>query len=85
MPEEKIITPHRLTLQDRKQLSMTGVTEVVSFEEDAVVLKTGLGTLSVHGQGLKLKTLSPQGGQVELTGTVSALVYQEPRKRRFWG
>ena len=78
-------SPHRLTLNERRQLSMTGVTEVVSFEEDAVVLKTGLGTLTVHGQGLKLKTLSPQGGQVEVTGTVSALIYQEPRKRRFWG
>ena len=85
MPEEKNITPHKLTLQDRKQLSMTGVTEVISFEEDAVVMKTGLGTLTVHGQGLKLKTLSPQGGQVELTGTVTALIYQEPRRRRFWG
>lgn len=85
MAEEKNITPHKLTLQDRKSLSMTGVNEVVSFEEDAVVLKTSLGTLTVHGQGLKLKTLSPQGGQVEVTGTVSALIYQEPRKRRFWG
>ena len=85
MAEEKNITPHKLTLQDRKSLSMTGVTEVVSFEEDAVVLKTGLGTLMIHGQGLKLKTLSPQGGQVEVSGTVSALIYQEPRKRRFWG
>ncbi len=85
MTEEKNNTPHKLTLQDRKSLSMTGVAEVLSFEEDAVVLKTGLGTLTVHGQGLKLKTLSPQGGQVELTGTVSALIYQEPRRRRFFG
>jgi len=78
MPEEPI--PHSLTLQDRTKLTMTGVTEVVRFDEEAVVLQTGLGGLIVQGQDLKLKNLSPQGGQVALEGTVTALSYEEPRK-----
>ena len=52
---------------------MTGVTEVVSFEENNVVLQTGLGTLVVQGSDLKLKTLSPEGGQVEVDGSISAV------------
>ena len=73
--------PHDLTLQQRQKLTMTGVTEVVSFDESAVVLQTGLGILMVHGQGLQLKQLSPDGGQVCVDGSISALVYEEPRQR----
>ena len=70
--EERNGYPHRLELKERKELTVTGVTEVVSFDEEAVVLKTSLGTLMVHGRGLQLKTLSVNGGQVEVSGTVSA-------------
>ena len=71
--------PHGLRLEERKKLTMTGVTEVVSFDEEAVVVKTALGTLIVQGHDLKLKTLSPEGGQVDITGTVTSLNYQEPK------
>ena len=70
---------HKLTLTERKSLTLTGVTEVISFDENAVILKTGLGTLVIHGQGLQLKNLSLDGGQVGVEGTVSALIYEEPR------
>ena len=82
MTEERF--PHKLTLNERKQLTMSGVTEVVSFEETSVVLQTGLGTLVVQGQGLKLKTLSPEGGQVAVDGDISALIYEEPREGSLW-
>ena len=82
MTEERF--PHKLTLNERRQLTMSGVTEVVSFEETSVVLQTGLGTLVVQGQGLKLKTLSPEGGQVAVDGDISALIYEEPREGGLW-
>ena len=80
--------PHCLTLRERRELTMTGVTEVVSFEEPAVVLHTALGTLTVQGSGLQLKTLSLEGGQVAVDGDISALIYEEPRLggwRRLFG
>lgn len=76
--------PHSLTLKERGKLTMTGVTEVVSFEDTAVVLQTELGVLTVHGRDLQLKTLSLEGGQVAVDGTVSALVYEEPRQGGSW-
>ena len=77
--------PHKLTLQQREDLNMTGVTEVVSFDDQAVVLKTHLGTLTVLGQDLVLKTLSQDGGQVAVSGHISSLTYEEPRAGGFWG
>ena len=81
--------PHKLCLNERKELTMTGVTEVVSFDDSAVVLRTALGTLLIQGQQLQLKTLSLDGGQVAVEGSICALTYEEPRQgfswRRFLG
>ena len=76
--------PHKLQLVERQQLTMTGVTEVVSFDVTAVVLQTSLGTLVIQGRELQLKNLSLEGGQVSVSGTVSALIYEEPRQGGGW-
>lgn len=86
MEEPKL--PHKLQLNERRQLTMSGVMEVVSFDENTVVLQTALGTLIVQGSQLQLKTLSLEGGQVAVDGNISALIYEEPREkgwRRFFG
>lgn len=82
--------PHKLTLNERKNLTMIGVTEVVSFDDSTVILHTGLGTLVVQGRDLQLKTLSLDGGQVAVDGSIAALIYEEPRQtgglmRRLFG
>lgn len=84
MAQEGLVLPHKLTLNERTALTMTGVTEVVSFDEAAVVLQTSLGTLVVQGRGLQLKTLSVDGGQVAVDGNVAALIYEENRSDGFF-
>ena len=79
MAQEAIKLPHKLTLNERKSLTVTGVTEVVSFDEASVVLRTSMGTLVVDGTELQLKTLSQDGGQVAVEGKVSSMVYEETR------
>lgn len=82
MGQEQI--PHKLTLSERKVLTMTGVTEVISFDDTCVVLQTGMGMLTVQGQDLQLKNLSLDGGQIEVDGAVGALIYEEPRQSGGW-
>ena len=82
MAQEQIQLPHKLTLNERKNLTMHGVTEVVSFDDSTVILKTHLGILHVSGENLVLKTLSVEGGQVAVDGHVSSLIYEEPRPER---
>ena len=76
--------PHKLTLDERKSLTMTGVTEVVSFDDASVVLHTALGTLLVQGRELQLKQLALDGGSVAVEGHISALSYEEPRQSGGW-
>ena len=83
MTEQKVF-PHRLSLNERKELTVTGVTEVVSFDDETAVMKTSLGALTVHGRQLQLKNLSTNGGQVEVSGTVSALIYQQNKPTGSW-
>ena len=75
---------HKLCLEERSKLTMSGVTEVVSFDDSTVALRTGLGTLMIHGRELQLKNLSLDGGQVAVDGHISALIYEEPRDRSGW-
>lgn len=77
--------PHKLQLSDRRKLTLGGVTEILSFDPAAVVLQTTLGILTVHGTELQLKQLSPEGGQVAVEGTISALIYEEPRPKGWRG
>lgn len=82
MAQEQL--PHRLTLAERNKLTVTGVAEVISFEDTAVVLQTSMGTLVVQGSQLQLKTLSLEGGQVEVDGTISSMAYEQTRQHGGW-
>ena len=64
----------------REDVNVTGVSQVVSFEEDTVLLRTNLGDLRIHGSGLELKDLTLEGGQAAISGRITALVYEEPRE-----
>ncbi len=77
--EEKTMTagPHKLSLDDRSRLNVTGVQDVESFDEQTVVLYTTQGTLVVRGSGLHLKLLSLEGGQVSVDGQVDSLTYED--------
>ena len=84
MGEKELQLPHRMTLDQRKKLSVTGVSEVVSFDDTAVVLRTHMGILVVQGPQLQMKTLSVEGGQVAVEGTISSLHYEESRSGGGW-
>ena len=82
---EEQVLPHKLSLDQRKNLTMTGVTEVVSFDENTVVLKTGLGVLVVQGAQLQLKTLTLDGGNVAVEGEITSLTYEQIRQGGWLG
>jgi len=89
MGQEPLQLPHKLTLNERKNLTMNGVTEVISVDDTVIVLQTGMGRLVIQGQQLQLKNLSLEGGQVAVDGKICALSYEEPRQggglRRLFG
>ncbi len=71
--------PHRLTLDERQKLAVTGVEEVVSFHEEEIVVRTVKGLLVVRGSGLKVDKLEKASGELTVAGLVSDLGYEEDR------
>lgn len=86
---ERSAKGHTLTLTDRARAEIGGVTEVSSFDEEAVVLVTVCGQLTVEGTGLRVGTLDLTKGVVLVEGTVNAFYYEEEARPRqkglFWG
>ena len=75
--ETALELPHKLTLDGRKLLTMTGVTDVESFDEEMAVLHTVKGTVVVRGVGLHLQMLSLEGGQIHVDGMVDSVTYED--------
>ena len=75
MEEKKTGKPHSITWNDRKEGNVTGVTDVLSFDENSVVLQTEQGTLTVKGRNLHIGRLTLDQGEVEMEGCMDSLVY----------
>jgi sporulation protein YabP len=69
------VSGQTVLLKDRSLLELDGVSDVISFDEGAVLLRTVLGDLTVEGQGLHITRLDLEKGQLSLAGKVSALFY----------
>jgi sporulation protein YabP len=79
---------HNAILEDRSRLTLTGVTDVDSFDEKLVVLYTQLGELVIKGRGLHVSEMSLESGDLTLEGDVSSLSYGErdaTKKLGFFG
>lgn len=68
---------HSISLKDRKEMRIDGVTEVLSFDDRSVVLKTQCGDMAIDGTDLKIAVLEIDAGIVVLSGTVSGVYYYE--------
>ena len=82
MEEKTGMRPHRLMMQNRSSLSITGIRDVVSFDENQVVLDTDMGLLTMKGKDLHVSRLTLEKGEVEVDGTVDSLVYSSNESYR---
>ncbi len=83
MDEKNNAKQHSILWKDRKQGSITGVTDVLSFDENTVVLETELGVLTLKGKELHVGRLLLDQGEVELDGVIESMVYSgsHPEKK----
>ena len=66
-----------LTIADRIFLSTNCVTDTISFDENEIVLSTEQGILLIMGNGLHIKKLSLETGEVEIEGKIDLLEYKD--------
>lgn len=78
--ERKIISntiPQNIILENREKLTLSGVRDVLSFDDQIVIVETELGLLTIKGQNLKITKLSIDTGDVVVEGDILNLGYSE--------
>ncbi len=63
-------------LENRKSMSVSGVKDVDSFDENAVALFTELGNMLISGSDLHISRLNIENGEVIINGTIDSIVYR---------
>ena len=66
-----------LILENRGKLSISGVLDVLSFDDQVVILETELGLLTVKGENLKINKLSIDTSEVIVEGDISYMAYSD--------
>ena len=66
-----------LVLENREKLSISGVLDVLSFDDQVVMIETELGLLTVKGQNLRINKLSIDTSEVIVEGEMSYLAYSD--------
>ncbi|WP_075979834.1 sporulation protein YabP [Bacillus massilinigeriensis] len=69
------VQEHDVIMRGRKQLEITGVKQVESFDNEEFLLETVMGFLSIRGQNLQMKNLDVDKGIVSIKGKVFDLIY----------
>ena len=73
---------HSIHIDNRMRTSITGVMDVVSFNEQDVVLLTEAGPLNIAGSNLHLNKLNLEDGQICIEGELLALDYEPPENEK---
>lgn len=77
--------PHHVIMEDRSRLSVTGVEDVLGFDESEIIARTSQGNLLIRGTGLHISKLTLDSGEVSIDGMVRELCYEEaPTVSGFW-
>ncbi len=68
---------HKITMNNRRNCSVTGVNDVLSFDAKEVLLETELGMLMMKGSDLHIGHLDLAKGEVDVEGKIDSLTYSE--------
>lgn len=83
MGEEKnYLSPsHHVIVEDRRHITVSGIEDVDSFDEETIIVYTPLGELSIRGRQLHINKLSIETGELSVEGEICSLMYADTEER----
>ncbi len=75
MEERSNHTDHNVIIDCRKKLSISGIKDVASFDDETAVLVTVMGKMTVKGENLKMISFDNESGSISAEGRIHAVVY----------
>ncbi len=73
--DEKLNLAHKIIIDERKNLNISGVLEVKAFDDETLILDTVLGGITVKGEGLHIISFNTETGDLLAEGKIHAVVY----------
>ena len=77
MEDKKIQAMHNVIMENRAKLTLTGVKDIHSFDDELVLVETEMGILTIKGMDLKMNKLNLDNSELSVEGKIIALVYSE--------
>ena len=71
--------PHSVIMEDRRKLSVTGVTDIDSFDEQTIIAITDMGEITIRGWNLHITKLNLEQTELLVDGEISSLTYTDTR------
>lgn len=75
--EKQVNIMQNVILENRKKLTLTGIKDVLSFDDEIVVVESELGLLNIKGADLRVNKISVETGDVIVDGTIRAIEYSD--------
>ena len=75
--EKKRVCMQNIFLENRNKLNITGVLDVLNFEEQIITVETELGILVVKGSDLKLNKYNLDDTELSIEGAITSLSYDD--------
>jgi len=73
---------HQLSLTDREEMTVEGVGNLGSYDEREIIMETEQGILAVKGEGLNIKQLNLEKGNIIIEGNVKSITYEDEARQR---
>ena len=70
-------TNHNIVMEDRKKISLSGVVDIHSFDDELILTETQCGILTIKGSELKMNKLNLENNELIVEGQIMALIYSE--------
>ena len=81
MQEKTTEKTHSIIIENRRNMTISGITDVDSFDEKAICLYTQLGELTIQGRELHIDSMSVETGDMTVTGDIWAVVYGDKDRK----
>lgn len=82
---DKILSAHTLCMENRKDVKITGVQQVIAYDEYKVILRTEFGKMTIAGRNLVAGQMSTDTGTMELCGEINYIQYHAGRSKKQGG
>jgi len=77
MEDKKNMNPHNLIMENRGKLTITGIIDIHSFDDELVLVETNMGILTIKGTDLKMNKLNLDNNELIVEGKIIALIYSD--------